>query len=63
MIGGSMVMLGRLERDQRDTYLQSTVLLEAKTAQMVPHTLTCHEHSTSEQYSASTNSVACGMHK
>ena len=56
-------MLGRLERDQRDTCLQSIVLLEAKTAQMVPHTLTCHAHSTSEQYIASTHSVAYGVHK
>ena len=58
-----MVMLGRLECDQRGTHFQSTVLVEAKTAQVVPHTLTHHEHSTSKLHGAPTHSTAHTKHK
>ena len=62
-IGVIMVMLGRLESNQRGTYFQSTVLVEAKTAQVVPHTLTHHEHSTSKLHGAPTHSTAHTKHK
>ena len=62
-VGVIMVMLGRLESNQRGTYFQSTVLVEAKTAQVVPHTLTHHEHSTSKLHGAPTHSTAHTKHK
>ena len=62
-VGVIMVTLGRLESNQRGTYFQSTVLVEAKTAQVVPHTLTHHEHSTSKLHGAPTHSTAHTKHK